>query len=436
MLHTVMVGSVGRGKRRTTVTLALMTVLTGVHTTVVNAQAVGAELSPGVSWEPHGPDTRAVGVRRLNAAEVRLARQRADAFYTAFKASPNFATPRDRAHLVVSYAAIESPWQQPRVSTPVLEQTVTAYWTVPRDVTRKPDGVLTPKLGGAHELLTFDTNRVPRAEQLRDRATAGDFGRGDETDGRAVYFAEPRLLGRVGGGVVFANMVVLTRDGSSPLEPAPIGALLDLEIERLQAAVAFAERASVERIEEAEASMSPARVSERRAKRAAAWQRETRDPAELAKRLDAAHRTDLADVERTRSDFAIPAQRDPRHRYWGPKLALDAANQLAAALGMRGRVLPACGRMEPGFSSSDGVRFLVLGSAPDCVPMVQVRSDLLDSAQPLETVQLLIVHFRDSSCGEIIGGAQPLPSSGRCAYAVPLLRDMDWAMVRRALGWP
>jgi hypothetical protein len=400
------------------------------------AANVGAELSPGVAWEPHGPLTRAVGLRRLNPAEVRLAQQRAAGFYAAFKASPSFSTPRDRAHLVTSSAAIEPPWESNRAKAPILQHSVTAYWTVPRDVRRQPDGVLTPVLGGAHDLVYFETNFVPRADQLVDRETAGDFTRGVSDGRHGGYFAQPRVLGQLGGGTVYADVIVLTRDGSSVLVPAPIGALLDIEIERLSKVVVETERGSAERIKEAEAGMAPDKVAERRAKREQVWQRETRDPAQLAQRLDAAHRSDLSDLERTRRDFSIPAQPDPRHRFWGPKLALDAAQKLNAALGATGRNQPACGRTEPGFASYHAVRFEVAGSVPNCVPMVQVRADLLDPKRPLEDVQLLIVMFRGSKCGEVIGGARPLPTAGRCGYGVPLLREMDWAVARKALGWP
>ena len=396
---------------------------------------VGVESSPGVAWMAHGPDTRAAGVRPLGPAEVRLAQQRAAGFHAAFRASASFRTPRDRAHLVTSSAAVEPPAGGSRARAPVLQQSIVAYWTVPRDARRRPDGVLTPLLGGAHDLVYFETNLLPRADQLVDRATAGEFTRGVTAGGQGGFFAQPRVLGLLGGGTVFADVVVFTRDGSDLVEPAPIGALLDFEIERLQSVVAQTEQASGERIKEAEDQMTPARVAERRAARELAWQRETRDPVLLAQRLDAAHRTDLTALERTRKDFVIPAQPDPRHRYWAPKLALEAARTLAASLTPGGRTQPACGLVEPGYLGSHGVRFVVAGTAPNCIPMVQLRSDLPDPRRPLEEVQLLVVFFRGSLCGEVLAGSPPSSSAGRCGYGVPLLREMDWPLVRRTLGW-
>jgi hypothetical protein len=397
---------------------------------------VGAELSPGVSWMAHGPDTRAVGVRRLSPAEVRLAQQRAAGFHAAFLVSPSFRTPRDRAHLVTSSATIESPRGSGPGSAPVLQQGITPYWTVPHDARRKPDGVLTPLLGGAHDLVYFEANLAPRADQMVDRATAGEFTRGVTSGGPGGFFAQPRVLGQLGGGTVYADVVVITRDGSGALEPAPVGELLDLEIDRLRSIVAQTEQASVERIREAEADMAPDRVAERRARREQAWQRETPDPVALAQRLDAAHRTDLSHLERTRRDFAIPPRPDPGHRYWAPKLALDAARELAASLTPAGRAQPACGHVDPGYLGSHGVRFVVAGTAPGCVPMVRVRRDLLDPKRPLEEVQLLAVFFAGSRCGELLGGTRPLPVGGRCGYGVPLLREMGWGLARKALGWP
>jgi hypothetical protein len=92
--------------------------------------------------------------------------------------------------------------------------------------------------------------------------------------------------------------------------------------------------------------------------------------------------------------------------------------------------------VEPGHLGAYGVRFVVAGTAPNCVPMVQVRSDLLDPRRPLEEVQLLAVFFRGSLCGELLAGSPPPSSAGRCGYGVPLLREMDWSLVRRTLGWP
>jgi hypothetical protein len=397
--------------------------------------AVGAEWSPGVAWEPYGPHTRAVGLRRLSAAEARLAQQRAAGLHAAFRASPSFAQPRDRAHLVTSHAGIEAPSASHRAQAPTLQQSVIAYWSQPRDVRRRADGVLTPVLGGAHELVYFETNLVPRADQLVDRSTAGDFTRGVVEGRHGGFFAQPRVLGQLGGGTVYADLIVFTRDGRSALAPAPIGELLDLEIARLEAIVAELERGAAERLREAEASLSPEQVAARRARREQVWSRETRDPAVLAQRLDAAHRSDVADAERTRRDFSMPAVPDPSHRLWAPRLALEAARQRAASLDAAGRGQPGCGRVEPGFSGGYAVRFDVLGAAQPCVPMVQVRADLLDPGRPLEDVQLLTVLFRGSSCGEVIGGVRALPSAGRCHYGVPLLRELDWALLCRSLGW-
>lgn len=398
------------------------------------AANVGVELSPRVAWEPDGPNTRAVGLRRLNTAEVKLAQQRAAGFYEAFVASPSFRTPRDRAHHVASYAGIEAPGEDPRAGKPVLQQTVVVGWSQPRDVRRRADGALVGVLGGAHDMLFFELNYLPRPDHLLDRASS-DFSRGVRDGHHGGYFAQPRVLGQVAGGTVFAEAILFTRDGSDPLAPAPLGPLLDLEIERLSKVVADAERASAQRIREAEQSMTPERVAERRAKRETVWSRETRDAARLAQRLDAAHRADLEDLERTRREFSIPAQPDPRHRYWGPKLALEAARTRAAALDARGRGRPACARLEPGFQPAYAVRFEPAGSAPDCVPMVQVRADLVDPKRPLEEVQLMMVPFRGLACGEVLGGLRRDAATDTCGRSQTLLREMDWAGLRRALGW-
>jgi hypothetical protein len=408
------------------------------------ASPVGLEVSPGVAFNPHGPDTRAVGLRRLSADETRLVQARAERFYAAVRAAAVWRTPVDRAHLFTTTAAIEPPG--------VLQHDLTAYWTVPRDARRRPDGVLTPLLGGAHDLVYFRANWVPRADQFIDRTTRGEFTREavpGSSGGPGGVFAAPPVLGELGGGSVFADLVFFTRDGRSPLEPAPIGPLLRAEVERLRKQVRDMENGAAQRLKEAEAAMSPERVAERRANREAVWSRETRDPAQLAQRLDAAHRTDQWSLERERLDFTPPAEPDPRNRFWGPRLALQAAERTLAAVEAQGAAAlagPACGRMEPGFATSLQVRFEAATGRNDvvvadvarsggCVPMVQVRADLLDPRRPPQETQTFGIWFAGSGCGEPLAGKTPLPRGGRCGYGVPMLREMDWALVRQALGW-
>lgn len=397
---------------------------------------VAPELSPGVSWEPHGPFTRAVGLRRLNAAELKIAKERYDAFYRAFVASAHFRTPIVASRLVASAATIDAPSASNGARGPVLLQGILPYWSAPRDVRRLPNGVLTPKLGGAHDLIYFELNAVPRADVLEDRATYGDYSRGVITESPTGYFAMPKELGTLGGGVVFSDQLVFTRDGRSVLAPAPLGPLLDIEIARLESIVKMNAEVERDRLAQAEASLAPDKVEERRAKRAAIWGRETPAPAVLAKRLADAHASDVAEVERVRRDVAPLAVPNPKHRTSGAQLALATLQRLAASLDAAGRAQPACARTDRDFLTNLAVRFEPVGSTPDCVPMVRIRDDLLDPKRPLTEVQVMSVFFRGSRCGEVLSGQKPLQPLGRCGFAVPLLREMDWAIVRGALAWP
>lgn len=419
---------------------ALLAAITASPAWAQTVANVGAEVSAGAVFNPYGPDTRAVGLRRLTADEVRLVQARAERFYAAVRATAAWRTPVDRAHLFITTAAIEPPG--------VLQQDLSAYWTVPRDARRRPDGLLTPLLGGAHDAINFRVNWVPRADQFVDPATRGDFTRDAVPGTEGGVFAAPRVLGELGGGMVFADLIYFTRDGRSPLVPAPIGPLLRVEIERLRKWVRETEEGAANRLREAEASMTPERVAERRAKREAAWARETRDPEQMTRRLDAAHRTDLSSLERERVDFTPPAQPDPRNRFWGPRLALQAAERTLAALEAQGAdalASPACGRMEPGFSTTLQVRFepaagrsdvvvADVGRGTGCVPMMQVRRDLIDGRRAPTEVQLFGIWFAGSLCGEH-WAVKPLPRGERCGYGVPMLREMDWGAARQALGW-
>jgi hypothetical protein len=68
------------------------------------------------------------------------------------------------------------------------------------------------------------------------------------------------------------------------------------------------------------------------------------------------------------------------------------------------RCAAACGRVDTAFLAEHAVRYEPAATAPaDCVPMVQ----------------LLTIWSRESLCED----------------AVPLLREIDWGAVRRAIGW-
>lgn len=392
------------------------------------AQGLAPQTSPIVTFDPDREGSRPPTARPLTPAELRLVRERADAVYAAVKATPSFRTPVARVTLMTSWATV-TPQR-------VVEQDFTAYWSSPKDVRTRADGSLWPVLGGAHSLLYLSTNRIPSASRLIDRATRGNFSRDTASPGLSTdAFAMPRVLGELGGGTVYADMIVFTRDGRSALEPAPLGPLLEAEAKRLRKLVTEQEAGFAASLRELEASMTAQAIIARRARREERWKAETRDPLALARRLDAAERTDESDYARQKERLTAPATRDPKSAWWGPRLALDAAQARLAVLDAAGRAGPACGRVDAAFSSGNEVRFEpAAGAAPDCVPMVQVRPDLLDATRPTHEVQLFTVWSRESLCGVPLATGQP-PQRGLCETAVPLLREIEWSAVRRALGW-
>ncbi|MBA4176176.1 MAG: hypothetical protein C0505_06405 [Leptothrix sp. (in: Bacteria)] len=395
---------------------------------VAAAQRLAPQSSPIVTFDPDREGSRPPTARALTAAELKLARERADAVYDAVKATPVFREPGERISLMTSWAVVG---QQRSV-----EQAFTLYWTAPNDVRRRADGSLWPALGGDHRVFRLVTNYPIGEGRLGDPATAGNFDRTGGSDANAFNaFATPRVLGQLGGGTVYADMVVFTRDGRSVLEPAPLGPLLESEVLRLRKSVADQETGFAGSARELEASMTPQAIAARRARREARWKRETRDPVALATRLDAAHRIDEWDYGRQKERMSAPATRDPKSVWWGPRLALEAAQSRLASLDAAGLRAAACGRVDAAFLAHHAVRFELLAGAPaDCVPMVQVRRDLIDPKRPTSEVQLLTISFGGIFCGVPLASGPP-PQGGSCEQAVPLLRDVDWAAVRRAIGW-
>ena len=75
------------------------------------------------------------------------------------------------------------------------------------------------------------------------------------------------------------------------------------------------------------------------------------------------------------------------------------------------------------------------GSPANCLPMVQVRSDLLAGARRPDEVQVFIAWLSEEQCGLAWNGETGPRSSNRCPHHLPLLRGIDWSALRRSFGW-
>ncbi len=388
----------------------------------------GPGISPIVTWDPelvYGGVARPATLRPMTAAELKLSRERAEVFFQALKAVPVFAQPVRHATFMTSWAHLERG--------PVLTQRFVVYWGEPRDTRRRADGAYFGVMGGALELLFIDTNRVPMADKLGAEGRQ-DFDRRIEEGGMPVaLYAEPRVHGRAGGGVVYSNWFIATRDGSPALAPVPLALLLEMDIAQLKKRAADSERLFANSLRELEASMTPEAAAARRTRREAAWARETKDPAAMARRLDAAERTDLSDYERQKARLTPPPVPDPKSPHWSARLALQALEQKLASLDAAGRQAPACGALDPAFEPGLNVRWHAVGTdAPaDCQPMVRLRANLLTPGRP-EEVRVLAAWLRDAPCGK--AWDRP-PQDHVCSRITTTLRDLDWPAVRRSLGW-
>lgn len=396
------------------------------------AQPVGPGMSGVVTFDPdRGMISRPPTRRPLSAAELKLARERAERFWDAVKVSPSFSQPQGLSTYLTSWAVIDPEG--------VLNQNFIAYWSDPRDVRRHKDGAWYGVMGGAHQLLFIETNLIPGDHYFADAVTRGNFGRHAGSDGRiGGVFAAPRSFGEVGGGTVYPEVVVFTRDGRSALEPAPLAPLLEGEIARLKKLIADSDAGHARSLQQLEASMSPQAVAERRARREERFRKDRprADEATMAREMDAAARSDESDYQRQKERLSPPAARDPKSAYWGPRLALEAHEQRLRGLDADGRNAAACGRIDPVFGVADQVRYELAASAgADCVPMVRVRRDLIDRRRPISEVQVMTIWFREHRCGERWAAPPPTNPRDACSHFLPLLREMDWSGARRAIGW-
>jgi hypothetical protein len=397
------------------------------------AQAqVGPGMSPLVTWDAeiaYGGVGRTPTTRPLAAGELALARQRAGQFFEVLKTVPAFSQPTTTATYLTSWAVVNDSRR--------VEQQFVAYASNPRDVRRRADGALWGVMGGVHQLLFVYTNRAPNAANMTERehnAFTRQVDVGGPTKG---FFVQPRLVAELGGGQLYGSYLIITRDGQAALTPVPIGTLLERDIAFQRKTIADQERGWANSLRELEVSMTPEAVAARRAKREAHWQKETRDPAALAKRLDAAARTDEADTQRQRERMSAPATPDPRSVYWGPRLALQALEQQLAKLDEAGRQAGACGWRDTAFHPGQDVRWAIGGSSapPNCLPMVQIRADLLAGAGKPDEVRIFIAWMGEEHCGLAWNGDAGPRGSSRCAHHLPLLRGIDWAALRKSWGW-
>lgn len=395
------------------------------------AQPVGNESSPQLSWDPYREIGNANQGFRVPPELARHARERATRFFDAVKSAPAYSQPQlGRASFLTALPSMSA--------RTVMSLDMRLYWSQPRDVHRQADGALFPVLGGAHLLLKFSTNAPRNPSHLGESRFVRQADAGPGAALAPIYLGAPTEHGQLAGGTIYDHTIVFTRDGRSALAPAPLGALLAIEIAWLEKVVADSDRHAAQALRELDASMTPEAVAARRAKREQAWARQTRDPEAMARRLDAAHRSDESYEQRRRQELQPTATKDPQSRTWGPRLALDAIRAQWAALDEAGRAGAACALPETQFRSGRDARFWPLASAPaGCHPMVQARPELIDPGRPATEVQLLEVSFGDSPCGRALGLAASggPPAAGLCIHAVPLLREMDWPAVRRAIGW-
>ncbi len=396
--------------------------------TVPGQPVPGPGMSPIVTWDPesvYGGVARPATVRPMTPGELKLSRERAEALYQALKAVPVFASPQRHATFMTSWAHLEPG--------PVLQQKFVVYWGDPRDTRRRADGAYFGVMGGALELLFIETNRVPLGDKLGAEGR-NDFDRAIQERGRDVaLYAEPRAWGQAGGGTFYGSYWVATRDGRPALGPVPLALLLEMDIAQLKKRVADTERGFAASLRELEASMTPEAVAARRAKRERIWARETKDPAAMAKRLDAAERTDQFDYERQLARLSPPPTPDVQSPHWKARLALQALEQTLAGLDAAGRNAPACGTLDPAFGTDMAVRWHAMGAgAPaDCQPMVRLRADLITPGKP-EEVRLVTAWLRHANCGKAWDATA---QDNVCSRITTTLRGLDWAAVRRSLGW-
>jgi hypothetical protein len=385
-------------------------------------------LSPIVTWDPervYGGVARPATLRPMTPAELKLSRERAEVFFQALKTAPVFAQPARHATFMTSWAHL--------ARGPVLSQSFVVYWGAPRDTRQRADGAYFGVMGGALELLFIDTNRVPLGDKLGAEGRQDFDRRIDEAGLPVALYAEPRVHARVGGGAVYGQWLIATRDGRPALAPVPLGLLLGMDIAQLKKRAADSERIFSGSLRALEASMTPEAAGARRTKRQAAWARETQDRDAMTRRLDAAERSDQSDYERQKARLTPPPVPDPKSPHWAASLALQALEKQLAALDTQGRQAPACGALDAAFEPGLNVRWHAVGaSAPaDCLPMVRLRADLLVPGKP-EEVRMLAAWLRDAHCGQ----AWDLPPQDHiCSRITTTLREMDWAAVRRSFGW-
>lgn len=390
-------------------------------------EVTAPEISPIVTWDSWATISRPPTKRPLTPAELRRLRARAETIYDLVKVTPTYRQFTTRILLMTA-------WPVVRQQDGVIQEDFLVYLTRPPDARRRPDGSLWPKVGGAHELVSLSLNGPPGTPSLRGTGDTPGFWRAVDGDGPVDgVFDAPRVHATIAGGTLLTTQFLLTRDGRSVLEPAPLAPLLEQEIARHRTSIEQADAARARTLAELEASMTPAAKSNRRARRAESWKNTFRNPDTMARELDAADKSDESSFQQEQQRLTVPVTRDPGSVYWGPRLARDALAGRLASLNATERSGGACWRRDATFRGDLGDRFEPAGSVSGCEPLFRVRRDLVDPKTPND-VQLLRLSFGESACGAEwavpVGAART-----KCDVALALLRELDWSAVKVALGW-
>jgi hypothetical protein len=261
-------------------------------------------------------------------------------------------------------------------------------------------------MGDEAQGVRFTVNRVPK------------IGKALWWEADADLFAEPAVLGELGGFPVYGGAVILTRPGVPPFVPATMAQVLKAHVATLAKDVQASERGLAEKKANLEKSLGPETMAKRKAEIDALRAANTPTSRQQADYLES-HNRRLE--ERDRESLAN-AEREPA--YVGEKQAFEEAKSRLAALDAASAAAPAC-VVNPDASPAWKLKIVPAGDG-GCSRVMRENPALFDPKLPRTAMQVISTSQLRECDYDLDEHPGLREGAGGCMAIVTIFRQIDW----------
>jgi hypothetical protein len=269
-------------------------------------------------------------------------------------------------------------------------------------------------MGDEAHSVTIKVNSVPK------------IGKELWRDADPDLFAEPAVLGELGGFPVYGGTIVLTRPGVQPFVPATMARVMKAHVATLAKDVQASERSLAEKKANLEKSLGPETLAKRKAEIDALRAANTPTSRQQADYLEA-HNRRLE--ERDRESLAN-AERDPA--YVGEKHAFEEAKSRLAALDAASGAAPACVANPDAFWTWK--LKVVPASDGGCARVMHENPAVFDPKLPRTAMQVISTSDLRECDHDLDVGPAVREGAGQCMAIVTIFRQIDWKQLAGLLA--